>query len=184
MNKKETAQVMAILTIAYPNFYKNADDTTTSYAVNLWHEMFKDEPYELVQYAVKIFIASDTKGFPPVIGAIKEKIIQLTQKQEDMTELEAWEIIRKALCNCGYNYNAEWEKLPENIKAMTSAGQMHEWAMIESDDVNTVIASNFMRSYRARSIKNKEYAKLPNEIKNFLSNISEKMSMNMLENNS
>jgi len=42
--------------------------------VVLWATMFKDEPFKLVSAAVKTFIASDEKGYPPHIGAIKATI--------------------------------------------------------------------------------------------------------------
>ncbi|MDR1754781.1 MAG: hypothetical protein LBR74_07745 [Eubacterium sp.] len=175
MDRIETLQVLSVIKAAYSNFHKGDAELT----VNLWQTLFADDDYRVVQAAVKIFIATDTKGFPPVIGQIKEKIANMTLPNE-LTEQEAWNIIRKALNNCGYNYRKEWENLPESLRAMTSPGQMHEWSMMDSDLVNSVIASNFMRSYKARVNHNKEYSMLPNEIKSFSPGVSGQKSRQKL----
>lgn len=73
MNLTETSAVMDILTVAYPQFYKTQSDLERISAVKLWAEMFRDDDVRAVLAAVKAIIASDEKGFPPVIGAVKEK---------------------------------------------------------------------------------------------------------------
>ena len=64
VNEVETKKILASLTVAYPAL---ADDKAIP-RVRLWGSMFTDEPYELVSAAVRTYIASDTKGFPPAIG--------------------------------------------------------------------------------------------------------------------
>ena len=70
----ESTKILAILRIAYPGFYKGMREKDHFDTVVLWATMFKDEPFELVSAAVKTFIASDEKGYPPHIGAIKATI--------------------------------------------------------------------------------------------------------------
>ena len=74
MNQGETATILAILQTAYPNFYRNASKEDAKAARKLWAKLFASEPYELVERAIHAYIASDTKGFPPSIGALKETI--------------------------------------------------------------------------------------------------------------
>ena len=77
MNRKQTLGIMAILKANYPMYYKNKDKQDLQAVVNLWHEMFIDDSADLVVRAVKMFIATDDRGFPPVIGQIKKRLIEL-----------------------------------------------------------------------------------------------------------
>jgi hypothetical protein len=130
--------------------------------------MFDEEPYELVAAAVKAFISGDGKGFPPAIGQIKERIRQITEP-EDMTEQEAWSYVTKALRNSTYGSEEEFAKLPPVIQAVVhDPGQLRQWARSPVDEVETVIASNFMRSFRAKQKATKEYIALPTSVKQLM----------------
>ena len=94
MTRQETGIIMNILATAYPRFYAGADVPDPEQTLNLWAGMF-DEPVELVAAAVKALIATDSKGYPPHIGAVKAKIRQLTERPQ-MAPQEAWGLDRKS----------------------------------------------------------------------------------------
>jgi hypothetical protein len=60
---------MSAIKVAYPNYYKN--QTEIDDAINLWAEMLAEDDPVYIAKAVKEFIKTDTKGFPPVIGQIR-----------------------------------------------------------------------------------------------------------------
>lgn len=166
MNKKETVQIMAVLKAAYPQYYKDTEEIAA--AVSLWQSMFEDEQYELVSAGVKAFIASDTKGFPPCIGQVKEQIARLTRPVDAMTEQEAWSLVKKALRNSVYGYMEEFASLPEPIRAtIRTPSTLREWGQISMQELDTVVASNFMRSYRDTVRNRHEFALLPESVKQF-----------------
>lgn len=162
---------MGIVQVAYPAYYKGKSQDELLTAVNLWAEMFKDDDFKIVSAGIKAFIASDFKGFPPSIGAIKQFIRKITTPEE-MTEQEAWSLIKKALRNSGYDSKKEFEKLPPELqKLLGSHNQLKEWAVEDIATLDSVIASNFMRSYRGRIQSIREYQALPEDVKqiaNFL----------------
>ena len=91
MNRKETAYLMAIIKTAYPEYYRQSSDIED--AINLWHEMFRQDDSILIGEAVKRFIKQDDKGFPPKIGQITNiaKDIRAEQRRErerERTRLE------------------------------------------------------------------------------------------------
>ena len=86
MNKQETAQIMAILKAAYPAYYAKISKEEAIVAVNLWADLFAAEDALLVAAAVKVLIASKVDSYPPSIGAVKEKILQLTDVYKRQTE--------------------------------------------------------------------------------------------------
>lgn len=134
--------------------------------------MFEDEDVLTVANAVKAHIAMDEKGFPPVIGQIKSKIQSLS-KNSVVTEFEAWEKVKNAVRNSLYNSGEEYAKLPENIqKLIGSSSTLREWAMLDISELDTVVQSNFMRSYRAKIEHEKEYLALPTSVRNFAEEVS------------
>lgn len=178
MNVNETLKILSVLKANYPNFYKNMSKIDAEAQVNLWSEMFEDTPYELVGAAVKSYIASDVDGYPPNIGKIKEHIKSLTQSDNEMTEQEAFNLIMKALQNSNYNAQAEFEKLPSVLQRLVgSPNMLREWAMMDSDVVNSVVSSNLMRSFKAIKERERVQQALPSSTKNAIAELVDAFSM-------
>jgi len=197
MTREETLAIMAVLKAAYPNYYRDMKRTDAEGVVNLWATMFADEPAELVTMAVKAHIAGDSKGFPPHIGAIKEAIVRIQQPKE-LTELEAWAIVQRAISGASMSPQSmmyrngetdgktsaerKFDALPPILKRMVgNPGQLAAWAAMDEETVGTVIASNFQRSYRAVAAKEREYMALPGDVRRMMDRIGGGMSMPALE---
>ena len=177
MNIVETAKLMAILETAYPMFYAKKTQQEREDAMRLWAEMFADEPGEVVAMAVKALIKSRVSTFPPGIGEITEKIHQIMQPDQ-MTELEAWGLVVKAVNNSAYNSGDEFRKLPEVVQRLVGTpAQLREWAVMDSETFNSVVASNFQRSYKVRAKNERDYLALPSSVKTFMASIAEGMKM-------
>lgn len=158
MNKPETLKILSVLRVAYPNFYKALSEDDQNDTVILWCDMFEDDSFSIVSAAVKTLIATDTKGFPPHMGAVKEMIARLTEK-ETLTEMEAWNIVRGKMS--AYATREDFLSLPPVIqRAVGSASQLCQWAMTDMDNL-PVIMSNFMRSYRVALDAESERRRVP-----------------------
>lgn len=178
MTKEETAKIMAVLKAAYPDYYRGMTKDDAMNIVNLWHVMFQEEDFKMVQAAVQHYIATDAKQFrPPHIGAIKESLYKM-QSADQMSEMEAWGHVSKAIRNSLYNSKEEFEKLPPVVqKVVGSPAQLRTWAMIDTDSIETVVQSNFMRSFKGRSQEAKDYAKLPSAVRDVIGYIAAEMEM-------
>lgn len=163
MNREEAKRLMAVIKAAYPSYYKGASAQDMRDAVDLWENMFAEDNFASVAGAVKAYIATDEKGFPPAIGQIKAQMRKIT-KTEYLPETQAWSILLKALKNSGYHAQEEYEKLPEEIKACVNPDLMREWALDETGS-EQVIASNFMRTYRVVVKRREENEALPADVK-------------------
>lgn len=169
MTEKEMGTIMDILSAAYPMYYKNSSSEEKIAAFKLYYIHFGQYSKDLMFNVVNAYIASDTKGFPPAIGQLKEKLLQITEPKA-LTEQEAWNYVAKALRNSLYNAKAEFDKLPDEIKGIVgSHNQLREWAMMDSERVNSVVSSNFMRSYKVRVKHEREMLTLPNQVREFIS---------------
>ena len=177
MDRQETMKILSVLRGAYPAFYRDTSRQEAEAIVNLWAGMFAEDDYQMVAAAVKALIVADKKGFPPVIGQVKEYIRKLTAPEE-MTEQEAWALVSKAIRNGTWGAKEEFEALPPQIQRIVgSPTQLSDWAKMDSDSVHSVVASNFQRSYRARVKADKEYAALPADVKLAVGGLADRMRL-------
>ena len=148
---------------AYPTAYRGMDEVDHQGVIALWADMFKDDDAKIVAAAVKAFIATDTKGYPPNIGAVKESIAKITRPQNELTEMEAWTMVRGKMS--AYATHQDFLDLPKAIqRAVGGSSQLVQWALTDMASL-PVIMSNFMRSYRTAIAAEHEYAKLPGDIR-------------------
>lgn len=173
MTRSETLAIMSILKAAYPGYYRDMKRQDAEAVVNLWSEMLADYPANLVAAAVKAHIAGDRKGFPPHIGAIIASIGDVS-KPAELTEGEAWALVAKALRNGGYGSEQEFAALPETLQRLVGhPSQLREWAMMDAGTVQSVVQSNFMRSYRARQESERKMQALPADVRAKLAGMAE-----------
>lgn len=164
MTRQEIGIIMDILTTAYPAFYNGRNAPDMRMTVNLWAEMFAEDDVKIVAAAVKALIATDDKGFPPHIGAVKNRIRQISNPDE-MTEQEAWALISKALRDGYYNAEAEFAKLPPLVQDVVhDPRQLREWSMMDESTVQSVVASNVQRSFRAKAQNRRDFEALPKDV--------------------
>lgn len=173
MTRQEALAIMAMLKTAYPSFYKDLSKEELNAAVNLWATMFSEEPIQVVTEAIKALMC--TLKYPPTIADVKEKIAAIMHPQT-MTEMEAWQLVRQAISY--YRAEETFAQLPPILqKIVGSPSVLRQWAQMEAETVDSVIQSNFMRSYKARVAHEKEYAMLPASTRNLIRELAVKMDM-------
>ena len=177
MTYDETLKIFAVLKANYSNFFKNMSRIDAEAQVSLWAEMFEDTPYEMVGIAVKSYIATDVEGYPPNVGRIKKELMKLTEK-EQMTEQEAVSLVLKATRNGLYGAREEFEKLPPVLqKLVGSPEQIRAWSRMPADELQTVVASNLMRSYKVIAKREEENKALPSSIRKLLGQVGEQLKL-------
>jgi hypothetical protein len=159
MNKKETAKILGLIQAYYPKFIDGRDPEIT---LEGWQLIFADDSYQVVQCALMAYVSTDTKGFPPMPGALKDL---MKPKVSEIGEFEAWRDVKKALSNSLYGSVEEYEKLSPICKRLVgSPSVLKEWAQMDISELDTVIASNFQRNYRAIQQNQSNWEKLPEAI--------------------
>ena len=157
MTHEGVKKVMQVLVASYPNFHP-ADMRVT---MEVWERMLKNYDDAQVAKALEGYIMSDTKGFAPAIGQIVDI---LTTKPDEMSELEAWSLVQKAVRNGNYGAEREFNALPPEVQqAVGSPGQIREWALMDADSMS-VAQSNFLRSYRIVRDRAQKALKMPPEL--------------------
>lgn len=159
MTREETLKILMTMQVAYPNYKVHNKD----FAIDIWHDLLSDYTYQVVSAALKAYILTDTSGFAPSVGELVEKI-QLITKPDELNEMEAWSLVRKAIKNGWYGYEKEYSKLPEIVqKCVGNSAALREWSCLDASSIDTVIQSNFIKTYRNAVKRNKDISKLPPE---------------------
>ena len=79
----------------------------------------------------------------------------------------------KALRNSFYGAAEEFAKLPPIVQRLVGApAQLKEWAAMDTKTVQSVVASNFQRSYQTRVKSDKEFQALPPAIREFVTSLT------------
>lgn len=171
MTLPETAKLLAVVSEVYPRFMDGKQIETTTI---LWQKLFANDTYEEVEAAFYAFVSTDEKGFPPAPGAVRSLLNKLKQPEGETTETQAWALVQKALRNSLYNSEKEFAALPQEVQdSVGSASMLREWAAMDSETVNSVVASNFMRSYKVRSGHVRELQALPASVREVFGIIGE-----------
>lgn len=173
MTFREAVECVAILSMNYPDTMKGISDDERNVYIYNWHSFFQDDTQEEVLTAIRRIIASGTERFMPNIGMIRE---QMRKNREPagaaMTEMEAWALVKQALKNGSYGYHEEYAKLPPTIqRCLGSENTIREWAAQDVTELDTVTASNFMRSYRYRTQNEQEWERLPEAMRDEIGRI-------------
>lgn len=176
MTEEEVAQILTILQAEYPHSFSRLDDRQIALKLELWIKEFARDDYQLVYAAVRLLMKSSTQ-YAPNIGQIREKMRLLTATEE-LSEADAWALVSKACRNGLYGYAQEYAKLPEDVqRAVGAPEQLKEWAMMDVETVQSVVASNFRRSYRVQQSRQKELAMIPADMREALRGISDHMRL-------
>lgn len=145
-------------------FYPNYQVENKEFTINAWYSIIGDCDYKPMEKALRAYITTDTSGFAPSIGQLINKLHEVQSPQE-LNEMEAWLLVSKALRNGTYGAIEEFNKLPPLVqKAVGSPDNLRNWAQTDSESIENVVQSNFMRTYRTVVNRAKEYRKMPKDI--------------------
>lgn len=165
MTTEEIRTVLAVLKTAYPSSFKDLSDNDVRETVKLWKVMFEHEDVALVNAAVVALISSRTVGYTPAIGEICQKLREL-KAPDFMNDQDAWSLVSRACRNGFYGYQEEFDRLPPDVqKAVGRPEQLHEWALIDSDTLETVVSSNFRKTYKTVLQRKEDLLRIPDSVR-------------------
>lgn len=164
MTREQVGKLLMTIQAYYPN-YNPPDKEIT---LNAWYEMFAEYPEELVSQALRACIATNTSGFAPDVGQIMSKIQTISQPQE-LDGMAAWGLVSKALRNGTYGAVEEFNKLPPLVRqAVGIPDNLKNWATSDYQTIETVIQSNFLRTYEVIVKRETEISRMPGNIKSLI----------------
>lgn len=169
MTREETKELLMMIRAIYPNFnVKPAEMTPT---INAWHLMLEEYSTENVKAALNIYVKTNNTGFAPSVSQLIGSMYE-PMENEQLSEGEAWYLVKQAIQGANYHAEENFENLPPIIqRAVGGPSMLRQWGMTDSDEVNTVIMSDFQRTYRDLLSKQKFTLKVPAAITDNLKQI-------------
>lgn len=172
MDREDVKKLLTLLQAEYPHSFSQLDDRQMTLKVELWSKEFELDESKMVYTATRLLMR-EGREFAPTSGQIREKMQSLVEP-DYLDEQQAWSLVSRACSNGLYGYEKEYRKLPPDVqRAVGRPEQLREWAAMDAETVQSVVASNFMRSYRAGVARQKEIARLPEEVRMMIAGISE-----------
>ena len=171
MNREETKKIVMIVIASFPNWHP--DDL--SFTVDTWNLMLSEYEYNDIALALKTYISTNSSGFAPSIGQLIDKL-QTVHNIGELNEMEAWALVSNALRNGYYGAEEEFAKLPPIIqKAVGQASNLRNWSQTDMESIENVIQSNFIKTYRTELARQKEYRKMPSEVRKLIEQTQQKL---------
>lgn len=160
MNITECKKLIVSMMVVYENYNPKDPELTA----RIWADIMPDYSYRQVDAALRSYIRSNVSGFAPTPGQLIDIIHTMTTPGE-LNEMEAWAVVKEAIGRSGYHATEEFAKLPLLAqKAVGSADQLRVWA-IDSNFNESVVMSNFQRSYRTVIDREREISKMPEDVR-------------------
>lgn len=176
MTREETKMIIKMLSSVYVNEFSKLTEDKVLQMIDVWTMLLEDEDANKIATVTKAYLKSNTNAFMPTPAMLINLAYELFTPQ-GMTEQQAWNTLYKAICNSGYNSQYEYDHLPNEIKPLCTPSQLREWGMMNIETLNTVVASNFMRSFKVREKQRVDFAKLPNETKDLIASLGVNMKL-------
>ena len=168
MTKNEVIKLLMTIQTFYPNYQVENKELT----INAWYSIIGDCDYKPMEKALQAYITTDTSGFAPSIGQLLDKLHTIQNPQE-LNEMEAWSLVSKALRNGYYGAVEEFNKLPPLVqKAVGSPDNLRNWSQTDTNSIENVVQSNFMRSYRLVVNRENEIKKMPADVRTLIENVN------------
>lgn len=159
MTRDETKTLLMAISVVFPS-WKPAN---LSLAIDTWTILLKDYAREDIEYAFQRYALADKSGFAPSPGQLIEMLRDRIDESA-MTDMEAWNLVLRAVRNSSYHAPEEYAALPSEVqRAVGSAEVLRQWAGMDADTLNAIRA-NFLRTYNARIKAARVTASLPAEM--------------------
>ena len=168
MKKSETVDCITYLSAAYPGAYKRFTEQKFETLIAVWYNTFSEYPFATVMVGIQGYISTDTSGFPPAPGQVI-KVIQDLTAEKDTNSMEAWAIVKKAVNSPRDRMEETFRTLPPLIqKVVGGHHQLMAWGNVNEEEFETVIQSNFMRTYETEKRRQKQIDMLPERIRRMM----------------
>lgn len=146
MNKSEVIRALALLRVAYPNFYARVNGQDVELTVELWSNVFEKDDARVVTFALEKLITQHT-GYPPDIAAVRRKIDEITLAAlNEPTNEDLWNKLARAASNGYYGCYEEFKRLPPVLKRYVGVPEtLREFAQMPESTFHTVVKGQFFK---------------------------------------
>lgn len=168
MTIQEMSPIMAMLEGAYPHSYHQLGSQEKANMVKMWATMLADADPRLVAAAVQSFISTDPSQFPPSIGAIRNRMVDLCTKGELPVEM-LWPSVSRAIqAGTPRCFN----ELPPLVQeALGGYGGMKSIGKMPREDLEKKGKDEFIQAYKVVLKRHRDEILTPPNVKALVSQV-------------
>jgi len=160
MTRDECKKILMIIDATFPNFkVNNASET-----LDAWYFMLKDFDYTAIANGLRVFVATSGSAFAPSVSELIESAREPAMLNEN-DAVSAWNQVRKAIKDSYYHAEEHFAEFDETTKQVVgNPSQLRSWGQMESTEVDSVVWSNFKRSYEIVQTRNMKKQVIQNSL--------------------
>lgn len=177
MRNEDVSVLFFVIASLFPKNERPYLEATTE-TQEQWARVLYDIPFDLAKAAVEAHAC--TSPFPPTIADIRQRVAKIRQGETgELTEAEAWAMVSKAISRASSYSVQDFEAFPPAVKrAVGSPRQLCEWGLMEIETVQSVVSSNFRRSYAQALTQHREAAMLPEAVRAQIEGLASRLALN------
>lgn len=172
MTEQEVGKLIKVVKAVYPSYYSKYSTQDYQNMITGWIVVLSDFTFEQASAGLRVYLRSDSKGFPPSPGQVANEILKIEEASNidmEMSALEAWSLVRKAIQRSGYYAEEEFSKLPPICqRVIGNPSNLHEMSQLKSDIVGSVEQSHFIAGYNAELQRQKEQNRMPLDVQQMI----------------
>lgn len=151
MNTTEVKKLMQHLQGVYPDYAGYRSEEILVLQISSWSKILA--PYDMKQIATATAVYVKNNKFHPKPSDLIELVDQIFDDGSYPNEAEAWAYVKASIVdyrNRLTDFMQAWDNFtPEIKRALGDEYMIVDWSRISDTELDTVIASNFQRTYRS-----------------------------------
>lgn len=161
MNVAEANKLLLLIDSAYPKYLDKVTPAKMKGMANMWALVLENFSLQEAERGLESYVATDTTGFAPSPGQIIAKIRAFNQ-EASMSAEEAWRVVEMAVQHALRDAQETYNAFPDAIKmAIGSPGALRDMAMLDTQQLETVEHSQFIRAYNTIQQREEIKARTP-----------------------
>ena len=161
MNVAEARKLLLEIDAAYPKYLDKVTPTKMQGMANMWSLVLENFSLQEAERGLASYVATDTTGFAPSPGQIIARIRSFNH-EASMSAEEAWRVVEMAVQHALRDAQETYDAFPDAIKmAIGSPGALRDMAMLDTQQLETVEHSQFIRAYNTIQQREEIKARTP-----------------------
>lgn len=161
MDKAEAGKLLLEIDAAYPKYLDKVTPAKMQAMANMWALVLENFSLKEAERGLASYVATDTTGFAPSPGQIIARI-RAFNHEASMSAEEAWRVVEMAVQHALRDAQETYNAFPDAIKmAIGSPGALRDMAMLDTQQLETVEHSQFIRAYNTIQTREEIRARTP-----------------------
>lgn len=173
MTQQEVLEMLAMMRVAWPNFYAKQSREDAQVSARMWHGALREEHPEVVMCALRDCIR--TCVYPPVVADLCKRIEAMKAVSLPGAG-EAFAQLKRAAKRGLYNAEEAYEALPTACKEyLGGPSGLRDLAMLDENTLETVARGQFMKQYDVLVERQRIRDGIPAEVRELLEGVASRL---------